>query len=251
MSAVVESYASAINEGTSATQIVVDAPTGIVAGNLLVASFRHRGASTVPPSGWTEQSFIDDPNDNKHSLMTKVADSSDETATDYTFAKSGGGNGLLAVGVARVSGQDDTAPLNVIEALPEASQPETSNQSTAPDATTTVDDCLVLRLWGGSPSGSGSDRFLVAPVGVTETWRLISTNVNRNILTGGYEVQVSAGSVGTSTAIAGDSGTYRPNAFTVGIASAGEADFDPANLAATVDGDTVSLSWDASPLVTA
>ena len=31
----------------------------------------------------------------------------------------------------------------------------------------------------------------------------------------------------------------------------GEADFDPANLAATVDGDTVSLSWDASPLVTA
>ena len=29
------------------------------------------------------------------------------------------------------------------------------------------------------------------------------------------------------------------------------SDFDPANLAATVDGDTVSLSWDASPLVTA
>ena len=29
------------------------------------------------------------------------------------------------------------------------------------------------------------------------------------------------------------------------------ADFDPANLAATVDGDTVSLSWDASPLVPA
>ena len=26
---------------------------------------------------------------------------------------------------------------------------------------------------------------------------------------------------------------------------------DPANLSATVDGDTVSLSWDASPLVSA
>ena len=31
----------------------------------------------------------------------------------------------------------------------------------------------------------------------------------------------------------------------------GEADFDPANLSATVVGDTVSLSWDASPLVPA
>ena len=30
-----------------------------------------------------------------------------------------------------------------------------------------------------------------------------------------------------------------------------EEELDPANLSATVDGDTVSLSWDASPLVTA
>ena len=103
---------------------------------------------------------------------------------------------------------------------------------------------LRFRVTPGSPNQIQARTW---DSGTTEpaTWDLDTTDGN---------LTLTSGWTGVLGFTVSDTVYYRM----VGIGTDGDPapteaveDFDPANLQATVDGDTVSLSWDASPLLTA
>lgn len=136
------------------TTLTVTAPTGTVAGDLLIGLLLVSNTSAgTTPTGWTiYTSQADGMSTGKLWMWTRVADG---TATDsFSPGYSTGG----AIGeVLRITGQHASTPIN------DADQGSTSSSSspTAPTSTTTVNTCLILRVIGlpgfiGTVTGPGS-----------------------------------------------------------------------------------------------
>ena len=172
MAMVVESV-SAEESGSSTDTIVIDAPTGVEVGDLLIAvlsaySVDGSGAGSVDlKSGWTDAVTDELGNDIGQSIQYKVADSSDALAASFSFSKSTSTD--LFVGyIIRASGQNTLTPLGTSDWYEEENVNSTAYDATVDAYTPGVDGALVvLNLGGMSTTGAGATRTFSAFGGVT------------------------------------------------------------------------------------
>jgi hypothetical protein len=151
-------------------------------------------------------------------VFYKIAGASEPTS--YVFTQSAS-QGRMAGGIGAYTGVSTTNPIDAWA----ASAVDTATL-VAPDATSTVDNTRVVRLWGwrGPSATSSSVGFSAPPAGVTERWsQQTGNNSNdRNRVLAGDHVQATAGAVGTSTASGSTNSQINSrNAFTVILRPAG------------------------------
>ena len=185
-SVVLESWS--IYESTAtATEHTVDKPSGTADGDLLVAAMSTDGVETLtPPNGWI--AIIEDTKD----AMTfyvwyKIASSEPD---DYTFTVSASEACVLSI--LRFSGHDSSNPINVL-----GSVKGYDIAPNCPDVTTTVDDTLVLRLFGADDDDVTEDSGY--PDGLIGVFVRGSDEAGGEASAGAaYIVQESAGATGTA-----------------------------------------------------
>lgn len=99
---VIESF-GAIVTSSSATSINVNIPSGVTAGDLLIAIIGVNGGGTIatPAGGWVKQGQAGNVAGNQSSWLTKTADGS-ETGT-LSFSKTGGSTSSMAGTMLRIS----------------------------------------------------------------------------------------------------------------------------------------------------
>jgi hypothetical protein len=184
------SFANA--SSASGTSLVINAPSGLASGDLLIATigFKSNGFTTCSaPAGWTQlgdeagDSFFDG------AVFRKVATGSE--GSDYTFTLSGSqpSDGVIV----RYTGVDTTSPIN-------DNDQAYSNSGTvaAPSLTTTEDACMLV---GAFIAWNDADPTFTAPSGYDERFDF---NVTSNAaFNGGIgiadKIQASAGASGTAT----------------------------------------------------
>jgi len=114
-----------------------------IEGELLIAAVATDGdtsASLTPPGGegWTEISLDDYSNETTLGVWWKLADALESESHEFTWSGDEQAYGWMM----RFTDHDPTDPINVIQ-----SQGADANSSPpSPAVTTTVDDCLILRL---------------------------------------------------------------------------------------------------------
>lgn len=165
------------NSGSSVSSVVITKPTGLAVGDALVASicFYQSGSSRTfnTPAGWTEQTKKDN-QDGGIAVYTKVADSSDVSASNFTFSISSVAD-LMAGSLSRVT---EYSTFGVSES-DENISPSSATSTYTTALTPTVSDNLVYmafmgadNTYTGTPSVSGysstpSETFTeIADVGV-------------------------------------------------------------------------------------
>lgn len=169
------------------TALVINKPSGVATGDLLIAFVTFNGAPTItPPSGWTQvgSTVTDGFSACRSQCWRRIADGSE--GADFTWSRNASGDG--AGGIARITGFDSTTPVNA-----SASNSETSGTApTAPTVTTTVNDCLILHYCGGdSPSNDTTVPGPDTPVWYAES----ATNATTCL---GSTTQPTAGATGTA-----------------------------------------------------
>lgn len=188
---VVES-ASSGNNGTTATSVVVNMPSGVTTGDLLIAQVTiSTNVTPNTPSGWTlERSDVAAGNIVRSFIFSRVADGT-EGATQTFDAP---GSGRWAAGILRISGADTTTPVDVDGATVDNGNPASTNM-VAPSVTTTVDNTLVLRFYALSDGRNSNS----TPTGLTEAYDTASGFGAGVTCSCAYVDQASAGASGTAT----------------------------------------------------
>jgi len=190
VSIVLESYS--IYESTvGATSHTVDKPSGVVEGDLLIAvmSTDGSGEDHTAPLGWT--TIFEDFNtgSSTFSVWYKIAATEPDS---YTFTIGSSESCILSI--LRISGHDPTNPINVY------GSPDSNNNNapTCSSVTTTVDNCLILRIFGADDddviedSGYPSGHTGVFIRGSEEGWGETSAGV-------AYTKQATAGETGIAS----------------------------------------------------
>jgi len=178
--AVQSDYKSAQGSGTS---IVVDRPTSLVAGNLLVAVIGSGGFNAVisSPAGWTQSATVTT-SGRPLTVFHKMADSGDAAASNFTFTSTVSGS--LRAFVCRVTGADASTPIAATA---------TANNIIAPSVTTTADNQLVLRAC--AYYGDETSHGLTTPGDHTQIHEYTSSE--NECLGVAYEAVATAGDAGT------------------------------------------------------
>lgn len=162
-------------------------PSGVVSGDLLIAfaTTRRNGSASHTVSGWTQVSLQNQANLIVASVWYKIAGPSEPST--YAFDHSASGSSWI-VTIVRFSGHDPSTPINVFGL-------ETNNNTSpqSPSITTTVANCLLLRLLLKDQVGS--------EIG-TATGQLWNY-----ALGSGSDVQEQAGALGLQVS-AGSSGSF-------------------------------------------
>ena len=172
------------------TLLTIIKPDSTVEGDLMIAFITNSLATTngiSTPSGWTQVQGISGYLDTY--CFYKVAGASE--AGFYTFSCSPN-RGMYGV-IIRITGHNATSPINI-----SAINTGTSASPTCPSVTTTVDDCLVLRLFGADENNITVDSG--EPSGTTLITVDENGNEDLNKCCGGaaYEEQVSSSATGTA-----------------------------------------------------
>jgi hypothetical protein len=148
----------------------------------------------------------------------KIADGSEPASFGFN---QGTDAGRMSGGIGAYAGVDPADPIDAWA----ASGVDTATLF-APDVTSTVNNAMVVRLWGwrGPSATDAGVGFNAPPAGVTERWteQVVHSNDDRNRVLAGDHVQVAAGPVGASTAGGSASADEnRRSAVTVVLAPAG------------------------------
>jgi len=127
---------------TDTTSIVLATPASTSAGNLLIIAVATDGdtsASLAPPAGegWTEVFRNEESGEVTIGVWWKLADASESASHEFTWS----GSQQAYAWMMRFTGHDPADPLHDYSADGETDQ----NPTSAP-VTTTVDNCLILRL---------------------------------------------------------------------------------------------------------
>lgn len=140
-------FASQDTTTATATSVVVDKPTGLAEGDLMIASFIAlvTGETLIPPSGFTVIEQYTTPSV-QFEVYAKIATAGDAAAANFTFQKSGGASVALIAGIGRVTRTSGSWNLAMITA-------EMSSNSTT-SATVTFSNTI-------TPPSSSND-FLMA-----------------------------------------------------------------------------------------
>lgn len=136
---VIESYA--VTEDSGGTTLVISKPSSTAENDLLVGVggwYTASDPSVSPPAGWSE--ILEALRTSYHwgGSWYKVAGGSE--GSSYTWTT---GSMTHSGGIVRISGVDTSSPIN---AYGTGADNEYGESGTCPTVTTTVDDCLILRV---------------------------------------------------------------------------------------------------------
>jgi hypothetical protein len=128
-------------EGSDTTSITIDIPPDTNEGDLLIAAVATDGGTSISPplgEGWTAIDV-----DNYNSEVTlgawwKLADASESSSHQFSWLGSEKAYGWMM----RFTGHDSTSPINAWASGGESG----SSTPTSPAVTTTVDNCMIVRL---------------------------------------------------------------------------------------------------------
>lgn len=136
-----ESFAESQRD-SGTTNINISLPPGTADGDLLIATVATDGetdASLTAPSGWTLLHRQASADDVSLGVWWKVAGGSEPANYDFVWSGSQEAYGTIM----RFSGQAASNPIHTFNA-----STGSSSSPTAPEITTTVDNCMILRIGG-------------------------------------------------------------------------------------------------------
>jgi len=130
--------------GSDGTSLTISTPGGVSEGSLLIAAVATDGDTTsslAPPlgEGWTQINLNDYGSEVTLGAWWKNADASESPSHQFTWS----GDRQAYGWIMRFTGHDTTEPINGSMA-----DGENSSNPTSRSVTTTVDDCIILRLGG-------------------------------------------------------------------------------------------------------
>jgi len=183
-----QSFAEAKVVQDSADQVTVAKPAGVVENDLMVSVIvTDQDATAITCTGWTAaiESYTLSVS---VAVLYKVAGASE--GSDYTFSWTG--NQSAYAFIMRITGHKVATPINV-----SSIDGATSASPTCPTATTTKDDCLILRIFGADDDDITVDGG--EPSGTTVI-TVDESAASGTTVSGGaaYESQLSAGATGAA-----------------------------------------------------
>jgi hypothetical protein len=178
--------------GSSRASITLSRPTGLAAGNVMVAAIATNDDATIGiPAGWTAVRQ-DVTTAVRQSVFVRVAGPTEPTSYTWTLS----GSRRVAGGITAYAGVDPVQPVDVVG----ASVNPSGTAVTAPDLTTTLDGAMLVHL--GTINAEGT---LTAPAGWAEAWEAASPNSSstRDVLVSSSQmIQPLAGPTGSAAATA-------------------------------------------------
>ena len=174
----------------TSTSLTIPAPTGVQAGDVMVAGISVRGQPAItPPSGWALVRQDVNGTTQKQAVYYKVATGSEPGSYTWTFAASRAASG----GILDYIGVNTSNPIDASGGQVNATA---SRSVTAPSITTsTPGDQLI-----GFFCMTGNNTF-TPPTGQTERYDVVSNTVSPYIASeGADELQSAAGATGSRTA---------------------------------------------------
>lgn len=174
-----------------------DGPSGIAAGDLLLALVAVNGEGSTPvfttPGGWTKREETIRTTGSARigaAVFWKIAGAS-ETSVQFVVFPNALTSGLTAK-VVRITGVDPTTPINASVATADSG----NDPYSITGVTTTVNDCLVFYLVGGSSLPTRTYTFSLG----TEQWDFATDPGGAVTQAASTLVQAVAGATGTETA---------------------------------------------------
>jgi hypothetical protein len=234
-------HSSSVNTGFSSS-IVVTAPTGITVGDLLIAHGHTNSlAGLDTPSGWTEVADIQFSGavDIRQQAFSKIADSADASAGNFTFSITGGGTDDLSAGIIRISGHAATDFIDDTTTYAGAVSSGTSTM-TATAMSQTSADSLVLWLVGVVTTEGSSSNYTMATSApsAVEIYDASTASANDQFISSAYGLRSATGTTGNfSCDVTCSTGTNSGSLIGLIIAPSVSDSFS-----ATVQSATFSLS---------
>jgi hypothetical protein len=151
------SSANGVQTATSDTTVVITKPTGLAAGDLMIATLGCADSRTISPPGTWDTLHNDSDGGQRVYVFARIADAGDAAATNFTFTVSGT-FGASAGAMYRVTGGSD-ADIDIT-----ISNGSNSQTLEVPDANAVSNDSLAIWCgYQGQPAGpatisSGSER---------------------------------------------------------------------------------------------
>jgi hypothetical protein len=180
---------SGVNNG-AATSLALPLPTGVAAGDVLVASVTVRGAPVITaPAAWSMVRTDADGSFVKQAVFVKVAGASEPASFVWMFSAAKAAAG----GIAAFAGVDAASPVDVSGGQVNAS----AVGLTAPSLTTTVANTMLVAMYGLAPVAS-----VAPPGGMTERWEAALAGTYPVVSAGASELLAAAGATGTRVATA-------------------------------------------------
>ena len=145
---------------------MVNAPTGVVAGNVLVSCLALNGGGVSAsgiPTGWLPIASVTSITNPRVFGYYKLAGASEPASYTWTLTSSGYAN---SAGIARYSGVSATSPLD--GPASSAASATTSTSAILPGVTTSVANTKLI----GCMAANASALVITPPSGMTEAWNL-------------------------------------------------------------------------------
>lgn len=192
--------------------LVADNPTGIVAGDLLIAAIMHGynggpGLFPAGPTGWTNQGqYYESANQAYHGFFTKVADGTEGSTT--TFPHSVGSTPRVVV----ISAWKNAPAIDVISIQNDFPQTTPGSPKTVNGVTTTEANAVVLIFGAGRSAGGGVSGSVMWSIDAawTEVWDNITGNSNWTYIAS--KSMPSPGATGSAT-LTKSTGNYTSGSF--------------------------------------
>jgi acid phosphatase type 7 len=185
---------SAVNP--TATSLVLPAPAGVQAGDVMIAQVDVRGGPTItPPAGWSTIRVDSNPTQMKAAAYYRVATASEPSSYTWTFSTSQAASG----GIAAYVGVNTSTPIDTSS----SAQATTGTTSiTAPSVTTAGIGEMIVGLYTSTGVGT-----VTPPAGTSERWDVNSTAGSYKIISEVADfVKTTAGPTGDKIATATVSG---------------------------------------------
>lgn len=178
-----EVVADTSNGTTGAASVSATKPTRVHAGSLMIAFFASRNSTPTTPTGWTNIGYTLGSADTTpgFSAYYRVADTTDDAVTTYSFASSNAQNKY--VGLIVVEGADPVEPFYAWNF-----DYKTGGNSVFPRCGILDRDCLVIAMVCSSSGANTSTP--IHTFGTPFTKRLSEINVGSNRQSGSYATYI-------------------------------------------------------------
>jgi hypothetical protein len=234
----------------NATTLSIAKPTGVVAGDLMIAQITERGGNATDfanLSGWTSVTagtdFEGGGAHHRVALLYRVATSADSSVSSYTFSLVSSGGGVNASGaIVAFSGVDTSNPFDVTPGSYTAHTASATAISGVTSITTASANAVVLMFTGGWENNTTSSYSTTSPGALTQLYGTVSDG---NASVGAaWATKATAGSTGTGSATQTQNHAWgailialRP----VATADATQSTLTPTSSSITADGSSTQV----------
>lgn len=176
--------------GSNVKSTTIDTPADVAEGDLMIAAISADGSSTITaPAGWTQLSQDTANSTVSLGVWWKIATVSEPSSHTFTWDTNEQAYGWIM----RFTGHDPANPIHA-----SADNGGSANNPISPAVTTTLADCLILRI-----GGFDDDDATVGDTGLTG-----HSTINMDVSSSGNgQGRVSGGAGYVIQTVAGDSGT--------------------------------------------